>query len=178
MKFDPKKHRRRSVRVPVYDYSQPGAYFITAVAYQRQCLFGDIVDGKMRLNKFGKIAEACWHEVPDHFRNVELGTFVVILNHVHGIIVINKFIVGAQHAAPLQTNVKPGSLGAVVRSYKSAVTKRINEMEKSPGAVVWQRNYYEHIIRNETEWNNIHLYIESNPINWDDDDENPTRYSP
>ena len=183
-KFDPSKHNRRSIRLLGYDYSQPGAYFVTMVTYQRECLFGDVVDGEMRLNDFGKIAESCWHEIPDHFPHVKLGTHVVMLNHVHGIIIIKEtVVVGARHASPLRDEkthprgFKPGSLGAIVGSYKSAATKRINEIEKSPGAVVWQRNYYEHIIRDDTEWNNIHLYIETNPINWTDDEENPIHHA-
>ena len=187
MKFDPNKHRRKSIRVPGYDYSQSGAYFVTMVTYRRECMFGDVVDGEMRLNDFGKIAKGYWHEIPNHFPNVKLGTHMVMPNHVHGIIIIIDSHVGARHASPLHDDktyphgFKPGSLGAIVGSYKSAVTKRINEIDNSPGAVEWQRNYYacpersrrEHIIQNDREWNNIHLYIESNPLNWATDEENP-----
>ena len=166
MKFDPTKHHRRSIRLKGYDYTSPGGYFITVVTYQRECLFGEIVNGEMRLNKFGKIAESCWYEIPDHFPNVKLGTHMVMPNHVHGIIIINESpTVGVRHASPL--------LGTIVGSYKSAVTKRINEIDGTPGAVVWQRNYFDHIICNEKERNNIHLYIGANPLNWVTDNENP-----
>lgn len=90
MKFDPQKHHRRSIRLKEYDYSQPGGYFITTVTYQRDCLFGDIANGKMPLNSLGLIADECWRAVPDHFPNVELGAYVVMPNHVHGIIVIHE----------------------------------------------------------------------------------------
>ncbi len=129
------KFHRRSIRLKEFDYSQPGAYFVTIVAFQRQCLFGEIANEEMRLNEFGKIAEEYWCTIPEHFPNVELGAHVVMPNHLHGVIIIheNKSFesVGAQHAVPLQKqNVKPGSLGAIVRSFKSAVT-RISEKRTS-----------------------------------------------
>jgi putative transposase len=87
-KFDLQKHHRRSIRLPDYDYSQPGGYFITIVTYQRALLFGQIVDAEMQLNDFGGIADECWRAIPDHFPNVELGAYIVMPNHVHGIIII------------------------------------------------------------------------------------------
>ncbi|MBN2117756.1 MAG: hypothetical protein JW730_14365 [Anaerolineales bacterium] len=178
-KFDPEKHHRRSIRLKKYDYSQPGGYFITIVTYQRDCLFGEIIGSEMQLNDFGCIVDECWRAIPDHFPNVELGAYVVMPNHVHGIIVIHAGMapnsapsVGAQHAAPLQKpNVKPGSLGAIVRSFKSAVTHRIGREVNATG--IWQRNYYEHVIRNHEDWDRIHRYIESNPSLWAEDEENP-----
>ena len=155
-----------------YNYSQPGAYFVTIAAFQHECLFGEIIEQRNAMERIWQDnADECWRGVPEHFPNVELGAYVVMPNYVHGIIVIyeNKSLpsVGAQHAAPLQKpNVKPGSLGAIVRSFKSAVTKRIGQKN------IWQRNYYEHIIRNEKEWDKIHRYIESNPIHWESDSEN------
>ena len=185
MKFDSQKHHRRSIRLQGYDYSQPGGYFVTIVTYHRDLLFGEIVNEEMQLNDLGKIADECWYTIPKHFPNVELGAHVVMPNHVHGIIVItnsrggtikSSFPVRAQHAAPLQTpqqqpNVKPGSLGAIVRSYKSAVTRRIGREHNITG--IWQRNYYEHILRDHKDWDRIHRYIESNPSMWEDDEENP-----
>ncbi len=151
------KGQRRSIRLEGYDYTSPGAYFVTAVTYQRELLFGEIVDGEMVLNTRGKIVWECWHEIPQHFPHVELGAFVVMPNHVHGVIEI----------------VDPGSLGAIIRSFKSTVTKRVNEKYNSPGMLLWQRNYYEHIIRSQQDWERIHDYILANPTNWDDDKENP-----
>ena len=171
MKFDPQKHHRRSIRLKGYDYSQAGAYFVTIVAYQRECLFGEVVDGEMVLNERGLIVVECWKAIPDHFQNVDLGAFVVMPNHVHGIIFIND-VVGARHASPLPENViKRGSLGVIVGSFKSAVAKRIGRELNETG--IWQRNYFERIIRDEREMERIHRYIESNPFQWADDTENP-----
>jgi REP element-mobilizing transposase RayT len=187
-KFDPYQHHRRSIRVKGYDYTEPGAYFVTIVTYQRGCLFGEVIHETMLLNDFGRIADECWRAIPDHFPNVELGAHMIMPNHVHGVIVIRADDesastvvvaqhVGAQHCcAPTpdnhKINVKPGSLGAIVRSYKSAVSYRINKEHNATG--IWQRNYYEHIIRNADEAKRIHLYIEANPAQWDGVDENPS----
>ncbi len=177
-KFDPKIHHRKSIRLQGYDYTQAGAYFVTIVTYQRECLFGKIENGEMVLNDFGAIADECWRAIPDHFPFVELGAHVIMPNHAHGMVVINDVGRGAAMLRPYddnnshKINVKPGSLGAIVRSFKSAVSYRINKEHNATG--IWQRNYYEHIIRNAGEANRIHLYIESNPAQWDRDDENPS----
>jgi REP element-mobilizing transposase RayT len=178
MKYDPQKHHRRSIRLKGYDYAQPGAYFITIVTFQRESLFGNIVNSEMQLNDYGRIADECWRAIPEHFPHVELGAYVVMPNHVHGIIVIHENgmatnsspSVGAQHIAPQRIpKVQTGSLGAIVRSFKSAVTRRIGREWKTTG--IWQRNYHEHIIRNSVEWDRIHRYIESNPSRWAEDAE-------
>jgi REP element-mobilizing transposase RayT len=197
MKFDPQKHHRKSIRLPDYDYSQPGAYFITVVTYQRVCLFGEIVDSEMRLSAMGQITEEHWRLIPEHFPHVELGAYVVMPNHVHGIIVIRTHengmatnsspSVGASHwDAPTQwiapipnartiNGPKRGSIGAIIGAYKMSVTRRIQKdvsgLAVSPPNI-WQRNYYEHIIRNAEEHNRIHKYIESNIANWAIDNEN------
>jgi REP element-mobilizing transposase RayT len=185
MKFDPQKHHRRSIRLKGYDYTQVGAYFITIVTCQRDLLFGKIVNEEMQLSDYGRIADECWRAIPDHFPNVELGAHVVMPNHVHGIIVIHDENgvatnssppVGASHASPLPAHgVKPKSIGAIVGSYKSAVTKRIGREFNTTG--IWQRNYYEHVVRNHEEWDRIHRYIKSNPSMWAGDQENPTRHT-
>ena len=188
--FDPHIHHRRSIRLKGYDYSQTGGYFVTVVAWHRECLFGEVMNGEMVLNEYGKIANECWLAIPEHFPNVELGAYIIMPNHVHGIIVIRsnespltmKTVDDRRGAAllrpyddgeqnPYKINVKPGSLGAIVRSYKSAVSYRINKEHHATG--IWQRNYYEHIIRNETDLQNKTDYIEANPLLWDEDDENP-----
>ena len=182
MKFDPHRHHRRSIRLRNHDYTQPGGYFITIVTHQRACLFGQIVNEEMQLNDYGRIADECWRAIPEHFPNVELGTYVVMPNHVHGIIVINEnrttmnssSSVGAQHASPLSPHrVKPKSIGVIVGSFTSAVTRRIGRELNATG--IWQRNYYEHIIRDHKDWDRIHRYLESNPSRWVQDEENPNR---
>ena len=164
------RHQRRSIRLPDYDYSQPGAYFVTLCAHERETLFGDVVDDVMRLNDYGEIVVAVWDDLPGHYSHVELDAFVIMPNHVHGIIVIADNAVGARHASPLQS--RP-TLGIIVGSYKSAVTKRINELRHTPGVSVWQRNYYEHVVRSEHELNTIRAYIQNNPLRWALDHDNP-----
>lgn len=198
-KFDPKKHHRRSIRLQGYDYSQAGAYFITIVAYQRECLFGEITNGEMRLNGYGKIVQWEWLELPKRIRYIELGAYVVMPNHFHGILVFRNPVVGATRPdltvthsgkAGLHNEIsdgiggspltprgpKPASLGAIMAQFKSRVTKRLWKIPALNGTPIWQRNYYERIIRNADEANRIHLYIESNPARWDEDDENPRHH--
>ena len=138
-RFDPRKHHRRSIRLKGYDYSQEGAYYVTIVTYHRDCLFGEVVNEKMILNDFGKIVNECWSAIPEHFPSVELGAYVVMPNHVHGILMI---LDGGRGAAllrpyddqnPQKINVVPGSLGAIVRSFKSAVSYRLNKEHDATG---------------------------------------------
>lgn len=179
MKYDPERHHRRSVRLRGYDYSQAGAYFVTICTQGRACLFGDVADSQMRLNDAGRVVERCWHEIPIHFPHVALDAFVVMPNHVHEILII-AVTVGATHALPLPNNAsprphgpQPDSIGAIIGSFKSAATKHINELRNIVGAPVWQRNYYEHIIRNDESMNRIREYIVNNPLQWQLDRENP-----
>jgi REP element-mobilizing transposase RayT len=182
-KFDPHIHHRKSIRLQGFDYTSAGAYFVTIVAHGRECLFGEVADGVMVLNDVGKIADECWRAIPEHFPNVDLGAHIIMPNHAHGIIVIRNDEspsgVGATHwVAPTTTNPRPagakrGSLGAIIGSYKMAVTRQIQRQHSISN--IWQRNYYEHIIRNDREMERIWHYIESNPANWTDDDENPLR---
>ena len=174
MKYDLEIHRRRSIRLKGYDYSQSGAYFVTIVAWGREKLFGEIVDGKLRLNAFGDIVRMEWERTPEIRHEVELGAYVVMPNHFHGIIIFTNDGVGAiRRVAPTtMRTLQSGSLGAVMAQFKSIVTKQINTLRGTPKMPVWQRNYFEHILRNADEANQIHLYIESNPVNWAEDDEN------
>ncbi len=177
VKYDPQKHHRRSIRLQGYDYAQAGAYFVTIVAYHRDPLFGEVCQKEMILNDYGKIAEECWRAIPDHFPHVELGAYVIMPNHVHGIIIITDQRRGAAMLRPYDNhnahkiNIQRGSLGAMVRSYKSAVSYRIHQEHNA--AAIWQRNYYEHIIRDEIDLQNKTDYIEANPLLWEQDDENP-----
>jgi REP element-mobilizing transposase RayT len=163
--FDLQAHHRHSIRLKGYDYAQAGAYFVTLVTWQRECLFGEVTAGEMRLNEGGEIVREEWEKSAEIRREVELGAFVVMPNHFHAIVILRNdhaaaIPVGATGRSPLRPNgPKPKSLGALLAGFKSAVTKRINESRNTPGSPIWQRNYYEHIIRNEREMTNIWKYI-------------------
>ena len=167
-------HHRKSIRLKEYDYSSPGEYFITICTKNRECDFGEIVSDNINLSPIGRIAEQCWTEIPIHFTNVELDAFIVMPNHLHGIIVINPSV-GIHNYESLQKHAFQHtvrkSLGSIVRAYKGAV-KMICQ-DKGYSEFVWQRNYYEHIIRNDKDLNNIRDYIVNNPMQWYKDEENP-----
>jgi REP element-mobilizing transposase RayT len=170
----PSKYTRRSIRLKDYDYSQAGAYFITLSAHNRQCLFGDIVDGAMHLNRIGEIVQSGWLRSENIRSEIELDEFVVMPNHVHGIILICDSVSTQQRAhgrAPLHR--KPKSLGSFIAGFKSAATRQMNAHFNTPRRRIWQRNYYEHVIRNEEELSNVRQYIANNPLKWDLDRENP-----
>ena len=172
------KLRRRSLRLKGYGYDQPGFYFVTVCTYRRENLFGEIQQGSMRLNQYGGIAEQSFVAIPEHFDNAQVDEFIIMPNHIHGIVVISN--VGARHAVPLPAFGKPlaSSLGTIVTSFKSATTKQINNLRQTPGVSVWQRNYYEHVIRNEQSLDRIREYIVNNPARWDFDRENPAAIKP
>ena len=187
-RYDPERDRRRSIRLRGYDYAQPGAYFVTICTQERLCLFGEIVDGKVILNDAGRIATKCWNDIPVHFPQVALDQFVVMPNHVHGILWIVKTIgakdvspddgkhispVGAKNLSPLRSQPAGTSktIGSIVRGFKIGVTQWMRQERNVRD--VWQRNYYEHIIRNETALNRIRQYIVENPARWAEDLENP-----
>jgi REP element-mobilizing transposase RayT len=172
-------HHRRSIRLADYDYSAEGGYFITIVTQGRACLFGEVIDGVMQLNDYGKIVWDEWFRSTDIRHEIELNMdeFVVMPNHIHGIVIINDDQGrGDRPVAPTKPiGPPPKSIGAFVAGYKSAVTKRINILRNTPGVAVWQRNYYDHIITSERDYYNIANYISSNPMNWESDTENQLR---
>ena len=178
MLYNPEKHRRRTIRLQDYDYSQAGAYFITVCTKNRECLFGEISDGKIVLNEFGQIVESVWLDLPKHYPNIELDAFVIMPNHIHGIV----FIVGAglkpaptkpaNTIAPTKV-MKNYPLSEIVRGFKTFSSRKINEMRFKSGMSLWQRNYHEHIIRKEESLNCIREYIMINPLGRDLDEENP-----
>ena len=180
MDTTPTRRRHNSIRLPGYDYSAAGAYFVTVVTASREPFFGEIVSGEVFLNAVGSTVQACWEQIPSHFPHVGVETFVIMPNHIHGILQFyeDHQKVGAQHAVPLHNNIKkpnpkvePGSLGAIIRSFKSAVTRQVRrEMNLT---TIWQRNYSEHIIRNPVDYEKITAYILDNPRNWQDDEEYP-----
>lgn len=184
MSYNPKIHHRRSIRLQGYDYSKAGYYFITLVCYNRKNFFGKIVrdsfqQNHMKLNSTGLTARSCWLEIPLHYPNVKLHEFIIMPDHMHGILEIevrddtvcteikirkvNKF-----------QKIIPGSIGSILRGYKIGVTKWFRDkcmkenwvMIEREEIVLWQRNYYEHIIRNEQEYLALSKYIKNNPKNW------------
>lgn len=196
-KYNPHIHHRRSIRLKGYDYAQPGLYFVTICCQNRACLFGDIVNGEMVLNDAGKIANDCWIEIPNHFPNSELHEHIVMPNHIHGIIELKSESVGAENFPPNNNNVNDGNetenfspnnirandsiganddsplrspsktIGSIVRGFKIGVTKWMRQ--NTDVFDVWQRNYFEHIIRNEKSYETISDYISNNPAKWQDD---------
>ena len=260
MSYNPDKHHRRSIRLPGHDYTCAGAYFVTICTHDRGCLFGQVEAGQVQLNAYGRIVLSRWRALQRSFSQLRLDAFVVMPNHVHGILILGEgpsaryddnadtlvgrgeasdrpaasvlsghvragFMGGAvpadaspvamvalaeqgeaserpvasvlsgnvgagcmggafpADASPLRrrgparpAGTDPGSLGAVVQFFKSTVTRTINRRRKTPGGQVWQRNYYERILRTEHEWRACRHYIEQNPARWDEDKNHPDRF--
>jgi len=179
-RYNPAIHHRRSIRLKGWDYRQPGAYFVTLVTEGRDLLFGDVANGAVALAFPGTIAETLWLCLPQQFAHVRLDEFVVMPNHLHGLIWLTAKDEGAvapaamtPEPAPPQPRLLPGSLGAILGNYKSLVTRRINAVRHTPGGLVWQSNYYEHIIRNGRALEAIREYIHNNPSHWERDPDNP-----
>jgi putative transposase len=169
------KRQRKTVRLREYEYSQPGEYFATICTKNHECMFGSIVNGKMDLNERGGIVDGCWKGIPEHFPYVGLDEYIIMPNHVHGIIVLHEHV-GTRHAVSLPERFgKPvsGSVSTIVRSFKSAAAKRINEMHLTTGAPIWQPRYYDRIIRDEKELQNIRDYINNNVLTWAFEAEHP-----
>jgi REP element-mobilizing transposase RayT/thiol-disulfide isomerase/thioredoxin len=186
---------RKSIRLKDYDYTQEGAYYVTACVNGRECIFGDVDEGKMVLNEYGKIAEITWLDLINHNHNIELDEFIVMPNHIHGIIVITgKYDVGAGSKPALKSvpsenidknkiidgklnnraGLEPAPIGhglsEIIRQFKTFSAKRINQMNNTPGKCLWQRNFYEHVIRDEHGIARIREYIVNNPAQWEEDE--------
>lgn len=179
-RFDPQKHHRRSIRLKGYDYASEGAYYVTILVQGRRCLFGEIVDSEMHINQYGEIVQKWWDDIPVHFPNVRLGAFVIMPNHVHGIIFITNERRGEVHSLRNDQNqcitenqdrgappLRRPTLGQIIAYFKYQATKEINAIERA-GVItkLWQRDYYEHIIRNERELQQKTDYILDNPSRW------------
>lgn len=160
--------KRKSIRLPDYDYTSSGYYFATVVVQNREMLFGDIVDGEMIVNNAGKIVEVVWKSLPERF-DIELDTFQIMPNHIHCIIAI----VG--NGLPSESEGTPTTLGKIIAYFKYQSTKQINIILHQPPQPIWQRNYYEHVIRNDRDLMEIQQYILDNPMGWELDDENPNK---
>lgn len=195
MRFNPDIHRRQSIRLRGFDYGSTGAYFVTIVTQGRECVFGDVVGGHMVLNDVGRMVWDVWNDIPGQYPGVDVDTFVVMPNHAHGIIWIRTDGVGAgpracpgqeqsRHAGqPQGVAPTPMSLFDAVHRFKSFTTARYrfgvaeHGWPPFPGRL-WQRNYWEHVIRNEQSLHAIRQYIADNPAIWETDDENPKRKNP
>ena len=196
------KHHR-SIRLLDYDYTRPGVYFVTVVTYQRECLFGDVISGKIVLSEWGSLAKNEWLRLGQRFEQVSIDEFIIMPNHIHGILSIvvgagqenmmnygelnlsSPSSVGAGQeitilsgesnlAPPLlrgKSRLAPGSLGAIVGAFKSTTSRLINGLHHTPAAPIWQRNYYEHIVRDDNELTRIRAYIDANPATWQADQE-------
>ena len=168
-------HRRRSIRLSGYDYRRAGAYFITVCTHNRTMLFGEIREDETILNDAGPMVRECWDAIPNHYPHAKTDAFIVMPNHVHGIIMlVDTHDVGAGlRPAPTPAGNKRHPLSEIIRAFKSFSARRINEHRGLRGVPVWQRNYYEHIIRNESALHDIRHYIVNNPDKWADDPNNP-----
>ncbi len=193
MTYDPQKHHRKSVRLKEYDYSKPNAYFITICTYNKECILGTITNGEMRLNEYGKIVENEWLKTPAIRTYVLLDKYIIMPNHIHGIIIIDSrdtvpvspraTVEVAEsrvpHVPPFEQFGRPTShsIPTIIRSFKAATTKQIREIQKTHRQAIWQPRFYEHIIRNPHELDQTREYIIYNPLKWALDSENPDNKS-
>ena len=181
---DAPKRQRRSIRLQGYDYTRQGAYFVTICTRNRACLLGDIVEGKMHLSEAGRLAQVAWEGLPHHYPHVQIDVWVIMPNHMHGIVILTEaqatdddMRVGADPKTDVGAGFKPAptrhGLSEIVRAFKTFSARRINALHNTVGTPFWQRNYYEHIIRNQSALDRIRQYIADNPARWSEDLENP-----
>jgi putative transposase len=168
---------RRSIRMPEYDYSRNGAYFVTVSTTQRLALVGAFEDGEFRFSDIGQVVDAAWQDSPNHTDGLILDEWVVMPNHLHGIVVLP----GTQQTKSPDENafrrLQPGSLGTVFGGFKSAVSREVSARKLTLVRPLWQRNYFERVIRNDRELDATRRYIETNPVRWHDDPNHP-RFHP
>lgn len=188
MHYDPDRHHRRSIRLRGYDYAQQGAYFVTICVRDRECLLGEVVNGGMILSEVGQAIERVWKEISDRFPFVLLDACVLMPNHLHGILVFVHLEnpsdaalptpdrEGAASSAPTSCTPEPVVLGSVLRAFKSVSAIAANRLLGRKERPFWQRNYYERIIRDEREMEQIRTYIYLNPAQWASDTENPATF--
>ncbi len=162
--------RRRFRRLRGRDYSSPGAYFIIACTQNRLPLFGRIIDGKMAANRLGAVVEECSAKLPDHYDNVALDAFILMPNHVHGVIIIEDT---PTLTAVVAASARRYGVPEIMRAFKTFSARNINELRVSPGAPVWQRGFYDHVIRGKGELDTVRTYIMDSPGKWSEDADNP-----
>ena len=193
MPYDPQRHHRRSTRYPGFDYTSPGPYFVTICVQGFECLLGEVADWQMHPNAWGQIVEEAWPVLSQRFPHIELDACVVMPNHFHAIIGIveappeenmrtgnedeeTSSLRTASGTGVVSTPLRQpplGSLGQIIAYFKHETTKRINVQRDAAGSRFWQRNYYEHIIRNEDDYQRCCRYSAENPVRWETDRENP-----
>lgn len=191
---------RHTIRLRGYEYSAPGLYYVTVCEKSGKCLFGEVVDCEVKLSALGEIVRDCWEGIPKHFENADVDRYIIMPNHVHGIVILNESLVGTRHAdgknkisgrgfihetlsskglinqTPTNTNslalplMKDSriTLGKIVRAYKAQCSKLIHDAGHPE--FHWQRNYYEHIVRDGNDLDRIREYILENPMNWEHDE--------
>ncbi len=162
MTYDPSIHHRKSIRLKEYDYAESGMYFFTVCCHDKKALLGHISEGEIELNRFGEIVHEVWLDLPKHYAQIKLDEFVVMPNHIHGILVINP--------PAGESGAKKHTLSEIIRALKTFSARQINALRSLAGVPVWQRNYYEHIIRDESSYTTIAEYIQTNPMQWEKDD--------
>ena len=176
MDYEPALSQRRSLRLQGYDYAKAGAYFVTVVTQDRLCLFGEIVDGGARLNQAGRLVADTWQWLETRYPSVLLDEYVVMPNHVHGLLVIagEGGDAGDSRIAPTgEGGAGRKDLGSLIGAFKTVAAKRINVARGAPGRRLWQRNFYDRVVRSEEDMNHIRSYIRDNPLRWDLDAEIP-----
>ena len=170
---------RRTIRFEGFDYSQAACYFVTICAREKQLLFGKICDSRMQFNVLGRIVSESLIDIPNHFASAEIPVHAIMPNHLHSILVLRE---RARHAVPLLNQSRhaeafgepvAGLIPTIIRSFKAAVTRKARAMLERPSLEVWQRNYFERVIRNEDEFRKTWQYICENPAKWDFDPDNP-----
>jgi REP element-mobilizing transposase RayT len=192
MNYNPEKHHRRSIRLQGYDYSQAGYYFVTICCYQRQCLFGEVIDGVMQLNQYGEIVSETYQWLSQRYPYFDFDEWIIMPNHFHAIMVLTDTscrgdsrialtmrtaLTIIQHTQPINSQPKRKPLGRLIGAFKTVSTKQINLIRNTQGTPVWQRNYYKYIIRNEESLNKIREYIINNPLSWQLDQLHPNNPS-
>ena len=160
--------RKQTPRLSGWNYSTPGAYFVTICTYGKEYLLGEIIDSTMHLSVAGEIVRYCWNDLPQHYINVCLDAFVVMPNHIHGILVLKG-------TTEYKMKSKCHGLSEIVRGFKTYSSKRINAERAVKGVKFWQRGFYDHIIRNDVDLSAIREYIVHNPSGWSKDEEHPSQ---
>jgi putative transposase len=191
-KYNPRIHHRRSIRLPRHDYTSTGSYVVTICVRGGECLLGEVSDDQMRFSDYGRVVAYYWQRIANHVSHASLDAWVIMPNHMHGILTLDASLdsagaladggseepPGSEQVKETPWDARPvqlvsGSLGAIAGNYKSITTRRINRMRHTPGQSFWQRNYWDTVIRNEATLNRIREYIDCNPARWLDDQLNP-----